>query len=166
MRSLSRRWPLSRASGGRNRGTRECRNRGTRPCLLSQTDYRSNQALLFITPTDKRTYDVKYQCMSERCGRPTGVIGRLRWCDATRAFAAEAEFPPQLCPASRRPSTFRARTVPAGCFHEAAAAHPEEEEPEEDEEAHRENEEEEEEAAPPAAAPLTLAVAAPHIADG
>jgi hypothetical protein len=149
----------------------ECRNRGTRPCLLSQTDHRSNQALLFVSlppslvvPSSK-VYDVKYQCMSERCGRPTGIIGRLRWCDAAQTFAPEVEFPPRLCPASRRPSTFRARTVPAGCFHEAAAAHPEEEAASEEEE--EEHGEDDEEAAPPAAAPpLTLAVAAPHIADG
>ena len=107
----------------------ECRNQGTRPCLLSQTDHRSNQALLFVVPppladADGQTYDVKYQCMSDRCGRPAGVIGRLRWCAATQAFAPEVEFPPRLCPASRRPSTFRARTVPAGCFHEAAPAAP------------------------------------------
>jgi hypothetical protein len=61
----------------------QCRNRGTRPCLLSQADHRSNQALLFVAPSSSKVYDVKYQCMSERCGRPTGVIGRLRRCDAS-----------------------------------------------------------------------------------
>jgi hypothetical protein len=116
----------------------ECRNQGMRPCLLSQTDHRSNQALLFVSPSSSSTflvsgaattgkqkkvqhcYDVKYRCMSERCGRPAGIIGRLLWCDAAQAFAPEVEFPPRLEPATRRPSTFRARTVAAGCFHEAA----------------------------------------------
>jgi hypothetical protein len=149
----------------------ECRNRGTRPCLLSQTDHRSNQALLFVSlppslvAASSKVYDVKYQCMSERCGRPTGIIGRLRWCDAAQTFAPEVEFPPRLCPASRRPSTFRARTVPAGCFHEAAAAHPEEA-PSPEAEEEEEEPDEEEDAAHIAAPPIALAVTAAATADG
>jgi hypothetical protein len=112
----------------------ECRNKGTRPCLLAQTEHRSNQVLLFLMPQStlllgdevQDAYEVKYQCMSERCGRPAGIIGQLQWSEAEARYTATVEFPPRLCPASRRPSTFSARTLPlaSAAFHPSNAPQP------------------------------------------
>ena len=97
----------------------ELRNQGARPCLLNCTDHHSNNALVWLVPIltatgghglIKDAYEVKIQCTTERCGKPTGVIGRLAW-DGAR-YAMEAVFPPQLVPTNRRPATFKARTEP------------------------------------------------------
>ena len=97
----------------------ELRNQGARPCLLNCTDHHSNNALVWLVPIltatgghglIKDAYEVKVQCMTERCGKPTGVIGQLAW-DGAR-YAMEAVFPPRLVPTQRRPGTFKARTEP------------------------------------------------------
>ena len=95
----------------------ELRNQGARPCLLNCTDHHSNNALLWLEPTAgdamtfiKDAYSVRYKCLTERCGKPSGVIGELAWNGARYDFATV--FPPQLVPAQRRPATFRPRTEP------------------------------------------------------
>lgn len=93
----------------------ECRNTGVRPCLLTMNDHRSNHVMLWLQHPPNSSnlhdvYDVKYQCMSERCGRAAGIIGVLRWQNSR--YEVETIFPPRLCPSARRPANFQARRTP------------------------------------------------------
>ena len=99
----------------------ETRNQGTRPCLLNCTEHTSNNALLSLEPLltatgghgiIKDAYDVRYKCLTERCGKPTGVIGTLAWDPLQQRYQFEVIFPPRLLASNRRPATFRPRSAP------------------------------------------------------
>ena len=106
----------------------ECRNRGSRPCLLAQMMHENNQALLWLVPApsapegvagavggaggdNKKTYLVKYRCMSQRCGRAAGVLGELRPSPDGGEYQPHPTLPAELLPCAVRPPGFKRRLL-------------------------------------------------------